>query len=75
MRCGGCGAKLGADLLRRVLESPSRSKRRPPTVRGIGDDAAVVQVRAGNMAMSCDGFRAMRSTTPTASAASAPITH
>ena len=28
-------------------------------MRGIGDDAAVVQVVAGNVALSCDGFRAM----------------
>ena len=58
MRCGGCGAKLGADLLHRVLDRlalhPSAA-----TVRGIGDDAAVVQVAAGNVALSCDGFRAM----------------
>ena len=58
MRCGGCGAKLGADLLRRVLDRLA-IETSPATVRGIGDDAAVVQVRAGNMAMSCDGFRAM----------------
>ena len=58
MRCGGCGAKLGADLLRRVLD---RLAIRPSaaTVRGIGDDAAVVQVAAGHVALSCDGFRAM----------------
>ena len=58
MRCGGCGAKLGADLLQRVLD---RLAVRPSTatVRGIGDDAAVVQMAAGNVALSCDGFRAM----------------
>ena len=58
MRCGGCGAKLGADLLRRVLDRLAVDTS-PATVRGIGDDAALVQVHAGNMAMSCDGFRAM----------------
>ena len=58
MRCGGCGAKLGADVLHRVLD---RLAIRPSaaTIRGIGDDAAVVQVAASNLAMSCDGFRAM----------------
>ena len=58
VRCGGCGAKLGADLLRRVLDRLA-IETSPATVRGIGDDAAVVQVNAGNMAMSCDGFRTM----------------
>ena len=58
MRCGGCGAKLGADLLNAVLsrlDVPVSTS----TVSGIGDDAAVVQVPAGSLAMSCDGFRAM----------------
>ena len=58
MRCGGCGAKLGADLLRRVLDRLA-IETSSATVRGIGDDAAVVQVGGGNVAMSCDGFRAM----------------
>lgn len=58
MRCGGCGAKLGADILERVL------RRLPPgedasLVQGIGDDAAVVRLDSSTLAMSCDGFRAM----------------
>ena len=58
IRCGGCGAKLGADMLRRVLcrLDVHTSER---TLRGIGDDAAVVRSQAGAVAMSCDGFRAM----------------
>ncbi|MDE0443550.1 MAG: selenide, water dikinase SelD [Gammaproteobacteria bacterium] len=58
MRCGGCGAKLGADSLNAVLsrlDIPVSAS----TVSGIGDDAAIVQVPAGSLAMSCDGFRAM----------------
>ena len=58
MRCGGCGAKLGADLLRRVLARLGVTTS-PATVRGIGDDAAVIQIGAGHIAVSCDGFRAM----------------
>ena len=58
MRCGGCGAKLGADLLHRVLDRLA-IETSSAIVRGIGDDAAVVQVGGGNVAMSCDGFRAM----------------
>ena len=58
IRCGGCGAKLGADSLNAVLERldvPVSAA----TISGIGEDAAVVQVAAGNLAISCDGFRAM----------------
>ena len=58
MRCGGCGAKLGADILRRVLDRLAVSTS-SATVRGIGDDAALIRVSAGDMALSCDGFRAM----------------
>ena len=58
MRCGGCGAKIGADSLNAVL-----GRLNVPTsasiLSGIGEDAAVVQVAAGNLAISCDGFRAM----------------
>ena len=58
MRCGGCGAKLGADALRRALERlavPASSA----TLRGIGDDAAIVRPGGADLALSCDGFRAM----------------
>lgn len=58
MRCGGCGAKLGAASLLRVLERLDVDAS-PAIIRGIGDDAAVVEVAAGNIAMTCDGFRAM----------------
>ena len=59
MRCGGCGAKLGADILRRVLDRLDVQAPAARVVQGIGDDAAVVQVAGGDIAMSCDGFRAM----------------
>ena len=58
MRCGGCGAKLGADLLQRVLhrlDVHSSSQ----THRGIGDDAAIVNFGSPSVVMSCDGFRSM----------------
>jgi len=58
MRCGGCGAKLGADILNAVL-SRLQVPASPSTLSGIGEDAAVVQIAAGNLAISCDGFRAM----------------
>ena len=58
MRCGGCGAKLGADILRRVLDRLAVATS-PATVRGIGDDAALIRMTAGDIAVSCDGFRAM----------------
>ena len=58
MRCGGCGAKLGADSLNAVLRRLDVPQS-PTTLWGIGEDAAVVQVSQGNLAVSCDGFRAM----------------
>ena len=58
MRCGGCGAKLGADSLARVLDRLDLPVS-DATVKGIGDDGAVVEVSAGSLVMSCDGFRAM----------------
>ena len=58
MRCGGCGAKLGADILQRTLDrlaiEPSGA-----ALNGIGDDAAVVSLARGQVAVSCDGFRTM----------------
>ena len=58
MRCGGCGAKLAADPLRRVLH------RLPPQeharlMLGAGDDAAQVTVESGSVLLSVDGFRDM----------------
>jgi len=58
MRCGGCGAKIGADILQRVLGRLDIGNS-ATTLRGIGDDAAVIQLAAGRLAVSCDGFRAM----------------
>ena len=58
MRCGGCGAKLGADLLRRVLHRLDVHTS-AATMRGIGDDAALVRLEAPEVAVSCDGFRAV----------------
>lgn len=58
MRCGGCGAKLGADLLARVLgQLPLQAD--PDVVQGIGDDAAIVEFGSSSIVTSCDSFRAM----------------
>jgi selenide, water dikinase len=61
MRCGGCGAKMGADILSRVLRQlqPSSS---PDVLLGLADadDAAVVRVPAGHhLVHTVDFFRAM----------------
>ncbi|HEY5680981.1 MAG TPA: selenide, water dikinase SelD [Pseudomonadales bacterium] len=58
MRCGGCGAKLGASPLMRVLE------RLPPQVSGnvrvgIGDDAAILGATGGETILTVDGFRSL----------------
>jgi len=58
MRCGGCGAKLGADLLARVLgQLPPQAD--PDVTQGIGDDAAIVELGSSSIVTSCDSFRAM----------------
>ena len=60
MRCGGCGAKVGAGVLSRVLEAV-----RPlihthaDVVQGAGDDAAIVRQRSGELGVhTVDFFRA-----------------
>lgn len=58
LRCGGCGSKLGADLLENVLRRLGVGVDRE-YVRGIGDDAAVIDWNSSRFATSCDGFRAM----------------
>lgn len=60
MRCAGCGSKLGADLLNRVLV------RLPPQpasslLVGMGDDAALVPVTGAHQLLSVDGFPSMLS--------------
>ena len=58
MRCGGCGAKLAADPLRRVLAELPAQQAAHVTL-GIGDDAALVMHSGGSTLMSVDGFRTM----------------
>ena len=58
MRCGGCGAKLGADLLTRVLHRLDIHTNNNISV-GVGDDAAVVNFGNSTVVLSCDGFRSM----------------
>jgi selenide,water dikinase len=59
MRCGGCGAKVGGDLLSRVL-SRLRVSTPSEVVTGIGDDAALLRPVANTLEVqTIDGFRAM----------------
>ncbi len=57
MRCAGCGAKVGGDVLRQVLDSlsqPSQETRQPR------DDAAIIEPPAGQlMLQSLDYFTAL----------------
>ena len=58
MRCGGCGAKLAADPLRRVLARlPAQSS--VNLKLGIGDDAAEVINTGPTTLATVDGFRSM----------------
>ncbi|WP_316015975.1 selenide, water dikinase SelD [Roseobacter sp. HKCCA0434] len=55
--CGGCGAKVGADVLTdslAALPAPSR----PDILRGTGDDAALLTHAAGAQSLTTDHFRA-----------------
>jgi selenide,water dikinase len=57
MRCGGCGAKLGASPLLRVLARlPDQSFSQ--VALGIGDDAALIR-STGDVILTVDGFRSL----------------
>lgn len=59
MRCGGCGSKIGAEVLEQALAALAPPAR-PDVVVGLAeaDDAAVVRVPDGHLAVhSVDGFR------------------
>ena len=58
MRCGGCGAKLGADVLHRVLRR-LEVQTDESIVYGLGEDAAVVNLGSTVITTSCDSFRSM----------------
>lgn len=58
MRCGGCGSKLNATLLSRVLKDLAVVDA-PWVVQGIGDDAAVLKPATGAQVLTTDGFRSM----------------
>ncbi|XOV81879.1 MAG: selenide, water dikinase SelD [bacterium] len=58
MRCGGCGAKLAADPLRRVLARLPRQNSSHVKL-GIGDDAALLRSPGTDTLVTIDGFRAM----------------
>lgn len=57
MRCGGCGAKLGASPLLRVL-SRLPAQNFSQVALGIGDDAALVK-SDGDVILTVDGFRSL----------------
>ena len=58
MRCGGCGAKLAAGPLHRVLARLPGQKFED-VLQGIGDDAAMLRGRAEPLLLTVDGFRSL----------------
>ena len=57
MRCGGCGAKLGASpLLRALARLPDQNFSQ--VTLGIGDDAALIRSQ-GDLLLTVDGFRSL----------------
>ncbi len=61
MRCGGCGAKVPADVLHDVLDQLPAARPDPAILVGLDapDDAAVLQVPAGKLLVqTVDQFRA-----------------
>jgi len=58
MRCGGCGAKLGASPLHRVL-SRLPAQNVGHVVVGIGDDAAIIRSPGPDVVLTVDGFRSI----------------
>ena len=58
MRCGGCGAKLAAGPLRRVL-SRLPEQQFEHVLQGIGDDAAMLRTGAEALLLTVDGFRSL----------------
>ena len=58
MRCGGCGSKLGADLLTRVLRQLPTTDH-PDVDAGIGDDAALLKGNGAQIVVTVDSFRSM----------------
>ena len=58
MRCGGCGAKIGAGVLGRALSRlPVQSAAH--LMQGIGDDAALLAPNSAPLALTIDGFRSL----------------
>ena len=57
MRCGGCGAKIGSDILHNVL-AQLEIRSRPDVVGALGDDAAIIDLPANTQWLqSVDFFR------------------
>ena len=58
MRCAGCGSKLPANLLSRVLQRLDIGPN-DAVLQGIGEDAAMIRAGAGTLCVSTDHFPQM----------------
>ncbi len=60
MRCGGCGAKVGAEIVTAALQTLPRGNNTTPYGLDARDDAALVYTTPGMLAIhTIDGFRAL----------------
>lgn len=55
--CGGCGAKIGAEVLRESIAS--LPKQRADVIRAPGDDAALLRIGGTTQVLTCDHLRAL----------------
>ena len=58
--CGGCGAKVGSESLNAVLKNISKANQKG-ILAGIGDDAAVIEVKSSTQIITTDHLREFNS--------------
>ena len=60
MLCGGCGAKVGSDILEDILKNVETHQQKD-ILSGIGDDAAIINVERSKQVLTTDHLRSFTS--------------